>query len=85
VAAAEEAQGGVKEAPTIRAVVELDVENIASDWSQDGAFDFVVALDSAMQDWSFTLRVYEHFAAQKAECEREEAEDAARLAARMPK
>lgn len=68
--------------PTIRAVVELDADNIASDWSHEEAIDFIVAIDAAMQDWSFTLKLCEYFAAQKVECEREEAEDAAKLAAR---
>lgn len=70
---------------TISAVVELDAENIASDWHPDDAYEFVVELDAAMQDWSFTMKLHDYFVAQKAVMEREEAEDAAKLAARQAK
>lgn len=70
---------------TVRALVELNVDQIAQEWNEGEAYDFIVALDAAMADWSFTLKLYEYFAAQKLVNDREEAEDAAALAERSKK
>jgi predicted membrane GTPase involved in stress response len=67
---------------TIRAVVDLDAYDIASDWTKQEAFDFVVALDEAMQEWDFTIMLADYFDGQRAKMMAEEAEEAVRLAAK---
>ena len=63
-----------KRAPRIKATVEavIEVEDIVdSGMPQRDMIRFVVALDAAVQDWDFTLKLYEHFAKLKAQYDRE--------------
>lgn len=68
----------MSETKTITAVVELNPFDIASDWSDEDAAQFVKELDEAIASWPFTLAMYEFFAAQKAAYDAEEAAAAAK-------
>ncbi len=62
--------------------VDIDIEEALRYANNHEVLDLIKAIDGIRADWSFTLDLYEHFAALKREHEKEEAEDAANAAAR---
>lgn len=70
--------------PSIRVAVTLDAEDFAFQLDTSEAFDFVVMLDEAREEWDFTLRLADHFDKLRAEHAKEQAEDAAKLTKAAP-
>lgn len=69
---------------TIRIEVDFGVEKASYELDDDDAFAFVTRLDEVRHDWSFTLRLCDHFDKLRAEHAAEEAEDAAKRKAVAP-
>lgn len=70
-------------ADTILLKLDIDADDLADQladsMSRDDAITLVKALDERMQEWDFTLALYEHFAQLKKEFDAEEAEDKEKL------
>jgi hypothetical protein len=63
---------------TIRLTDSLDVDDLSRELSDADAFELVTMLDEVRGDWSFTLRLADHFDKLRAEHAKEKAEDAAK-------
>lgn len=48
---------------TLRADVQLNLHDLVDSLTQDQLFKLIVGLDAQVAEWSFTERLYAHFAA----------------------
>jgi hypothetical protein len=55
--------------------VSFDAWELTRNVSQEDLLEFVTDLDEHIADWTFTLKLYEHFAALKKEHDAEQAEE----------
>ncbi len=73
---------------TVHLSLDIEVDELAEQlgqaMSRDDAIALVKALDEQMQEWDFTLALYEHFAKLKKDYDAEEAEDQQKAVQKHP-
>ena len=62
----------------ISAQAEVTAEDLVEAGNDEQLFQLIVGIDDYVADWDFTLRLYEHFAQQKAKHDETEVEYAKR-------
>lgn len=64
--------------PYVRLSATLNVEDLSHELDDADAYELITKLDEVRGDWSFTLRLCDHFDKLRAEHAAEEAEDEAK-------